>query len=97
MILSDLPGLKEGPRKSILSVYYSTWNLLDQAYVNAPGECVLVEGFITECTVAFLFTLCEAGSPETLDNLLPPQLQACSSSFGLLALSADDSQPALWS
>lgn len=97
MILSDLPGLKEGPRKSILSVYYSTWNLLDHAYVNAPGECVLVEGFIPECTVAFLFTLCEGDCPETLDNLLLPQPQACSSSLGLLALSADDPQPALWS
>lgn len=45
MILSDLPELKEGPRKSIISVYYSAWNLLEKAYTNASGEYVLVEEF----------------------------------------------------
>lgn len=33
MILSDLPEFKEVSPKSIISVYYSTWNLLEKAYV----------------------------------------------------------------
>lgn len=57
MILSDLPELKEGPTKSVISVYYSTWNLLEKSYMKTSGECVLVEEFIPESTVASVYSV----------------------------------------
>lgn len=57
MILSDLPEFKEGPRKCIMPVYYSTWNLLEKAYMKTSGEYVLVEEFITECTAACVYSV----------------------------------------
>lgn len=57
MILSDLPELKEGPTKSIISVCSSTWNLLEKAYMKTSGGYVLVEEFIPECTVASVYSV----------------------------------------
>ena len=57
MILSDLPEFKEGPRKCIMPVYYSTWNLLEKAYMKTSGEYVLVEEFIIECTAACVYSV----------------------------------------
>lgn len=39
-----------------------------------------------------LFTLCEAGYPDSLGNLPPPNQQAWSGNFGHLTLSADGPQ-----
>lgn len=55
-ILLDLPELKEGPRKSIISVYYSIWSLLEKTYMKTSEDYVLVEGFIPECTVAAVYS-----------------------------------------
>lgn len=57
MILSDLPELREDPRKSIMSVYYSTWNLLKKAHTKTSGEYVLVEEFIPECAAASVYSV----------------------------------------
>lgn len=95
MILSDLPELKEGPAKSIISVYYSTWNLLGKAYVKTSVEYVLVVEFIPECTVGPVYSLRGCLS-RGLGTLPSPNQWVWSGSFGLLTLSVDGSWETSW-
>lgn len=72
MILSDLPEFKEGPPKSVISFYYSAWNLSEKSYMQPSAECVSGWGIYSWEHSGLCLLLCEAGCPETSGNLPRP-------------------------